>query len=525
METYEYALPIGTVITSPQGNRYTVREVLGQGGFGITYRVSGNVKYGNISIEGRFAIKEFFLKSACDRADDHVTLHYSAPTRAEVEDGRDAFIKEGRRLNEICTAIPGIVKVNEVFEANNTAYFVMEFLDGKDLRTTMRERLKRQGPYKETEALGIVREVGATMVEVHKACILHLDIKPDNIMLCRDEENGRDVPVLIDFGISAHFTQKGKITHSQHTAGFTEGYSPLEQYARITRFAPEMDVYALAATLFYLLTGHDPVTAGEIDSKYLMSELRKHDVSERTCCAVCRAMESSRVARTPSMAAFLNELTDPADPDIPRPQDRRTKPFSPQRPVKKMLWSAAVVICTIGIAAAIFINHGSETEPSDSASSLVDSTPVDSPIPMQIDEENKEEADTCATIIDDEKRDKEQGEKDEPGEKTENKELDKSSDKKDTGSTKQQESHKQNKTGSSSGGSGKETGSNTSYRNKNVNYQEEGYKAIDAGNDTYAARLAQEAYNKNKISNARNIVHELHRRGYYNLHKLPDWYK
>lgn len=166
MTAYEYTLPIGTVITSPQGNRYTVREVLGQGGFGITYRVSGSVKYGNISIEGRFAIKEFFLKSACDRADDRVTLHYSAPTRAEVEDGRDAFIKEGRRLNEICTAIPGIVKVNEVFEANNTAYFVMEFLDGKDLRTTMRERLGRQGPYSEGEALGIVRRAGATMVEV-----------------------------------------------------------------------------------------------------------------------------------------------------------------------------------------------------------------------------------------------------------------------------------------------------------------------------------------------------------------------
>lgn len=218
MSDHKYTLPAGTVLHSPVRN-YTVLSVLGQGGFGITYKVSSQIEVGNIKVRTVFAVKEFFMK-------------------------------EARRLNE-------------VFEANGTAYFVMEYLDGGDLR-----QLVQDGKgIAEAKALGLILPIARAMQYIHGKKLLHLDIKPDNIVMRHTPEHG-DEPVLMDFGVSVHFDTRGHLTTLHNSVGVSEGYSPIEQYAMIMKFTPYSDVYALAATLLFLLTGSNPASAYEMNDDY-----------------------------------------------------------------------------------------------------------------------------------------------------------------------------------------------------------------------------------------------------------------
>ena len=135
------------------------------------------------------------------------------------------------------------------FEENNTAYMVMELLRGKTLGQLVEER----GPLPEAEAIGYIRRVGEALIVVHEASLLHRDLKPDNIMLTGDGE-----VVLIDFGTARAFAA-GKT--GRMTTMVTPGYAPLEQYGQSVRFGPFTDVYALAATLYHVLTGQMPAPA------------------------------------------------------------------------------------------------------------------------------------------------------------------------------------------------------------------------------------------------------------------------
>lgn len=301
MTERKYTLPAGTVLHSPVRD-YTVLSVLGQGGFGITYKVSSLINVGNIKVRTVFAVKEFFMKEACER-DASNKMVYSTPVSGTVEDGLKGFIKEARRLNEVCKGNRNIVDVNEVFEANGTAYFVMEYLDGGDLR----QLVGNSRGISEEKALAIIIPVARALQYIHGKKLLHLDIKPDNIVIRHTPEHG-DEPVLIDFGVSVHFDTRGHLTTMHNSAGMSEGYSPIEQYASITKFTPYSDVYALAATLFFLLTGKNPPNAYEMNDAYLESAIPP-DVSPTTRQAITHAMKKLHEERTQTMAQFINELT------------------------------------------------------------------------------------------------------------------------------------------------------------------------------------------------------------------------
>lgn len=322
MEEYKYPLAPGDKLVSPERKdnsgkviapkrEYTITEVLGQGGFGITYKATSVVEiaYGNIvqKTTMQFAVKEFFMKDCCDRYPDG-RMRYSNPVKESVEDGLHSFISEARRLNNICHLNHNIVGVNEVFEANNTAYFVMEYLDGGDLRQLLSQNGGKG--LREDQALAIIQPIVEAMQAVHKEKILHLDIKPDNIVLRRVDDGSSD-PVLIDFGLSIHFNKQGNVTSTKKTGGFSEGYSPKEQYAPIQKFAPEMDVYSLAATLLYLLTGKDPVGAFDMKKGDVEETLSRHGVklSATTLRALVHALQPEKEARTKDMETFLKELT------------------------------------------------------------------------------------------------------------------------------------------------------------------------------------------------------------------------
>ena len=295
------ALPIGTILKSPKYD-YRVEEVLGKGGFGITYKVSTTVLFGKVPIFTYFTVKEHFVKDACERDADGA-VSYSRPLQSRVEESRSDFLSEARRLNEISGQNPGVVPVNEVFEANNTVYYVMEYLNGGSLRDLVEE----QGALPEREAVAIIRQVANAVDFLHGYNINHLDIKPDNVMFRADYHSGDRLPVLIDFGLAKHFDKKGNPTSSIRVQGCSDGYAPVEQYSGLTKFSPRADIYALGATLYYMLVGRRPVTATEIEPGMVERSLPP-TLSAPTRAAIVRAMAYSQFDRTATVADFLSDL-------------------------------------------------------------------------------------------------------------------------------------------------------------------------------------------------------------------------
>lgn len=289
-------LPAGAVLHGGK-RKYTVTRVLGQGGFGITYHAMGDVVVDGIETKAEFAIKEFFKSDHCYRDSDSLSMSFSRNSVDIVTDTMTDFETEARRLFKL-PSHPGIVKVSEVFSDNNTRYYAMQYLGNRSL-----DRI--DVPMTEDDAVALIDKIGEAVQFLHDHQITHLDIKPQNIIM-RDEQ-----PVLIDFGLSRHYDNRGQATKSSFNGGgYSEGYSPIEQYAGISRFSPECDVYALAATLFFLLTGSRPVGAIEISPEWIDENLPA-EISPSTRRAICHAMEQRARDRASSVNEFLGELHSP----------------------------------------------------------------------------------------------------------------------------------------------------------------------------------------------------------------------
>ena len=263
----DFCLKPGTVLRSPKRN-YTIIKELGHGGFGITYLVEGVFTIDNISVPVRFALKEHYINTMCSRdPQTQRVVVISQTAQAEVSRSLHAFVSEANRLQELGISHPNIVKVNEVFEANDTAYFVMEYLDGGSLA----DYVKQRGRLSFEEMAALMEPVCNSVALLHRNHVAHYDIKPQNIMLVND--NGQMRTVLIDFGLAKHYDGQGNATSSIAAAGFTPGYAPVEQYGGFTTFQATADVYALAATILFCLTGHAPAYAQELNIDDVRNEL------------------------------------------------------------------------------------------------------------------------------------------------------------------------------------------------------------------------------------------------------------
>ncbi len=235
--------------------KYRITQVLGQGGFGITYlaqaqaEVKGNV--GRFTGEVNVAIKEFFMKDLCER-DANATV--SVPSTGSinlVNRFKQKFIKEAKVIASL--SHPYIIQVADVFEEHNTAYYVMEYISDRSLSNHLKER----GHFEERTALHYISQLGAAISYLHQNHIVHLDVKPSNVLL---RNNGNIV--LIDFGTSKRYDDDGSQT-STTPVGLSHGYAPLEQYRKggINTFSPSTDIYSLGATLYKMLTGDTPPEA------------------------------------------------------------------------------------------------------------------------------------------------------------------------------------------------------------------------------------------------------------------------
>lgn len=273
-----------------QNGKYRIISVLGQGGFGITYLAE------NTFFEKKVAIKEFFPKDFCGRDNmSHVTLgtQNNAVTVARL---MARFLKEAKNIAKLDH--PGIVKIHDIFEENDTAYYVMDYIEGENLN----EIVKRQGPLTEEKAVGYICKVGEALEYIHSRQMTHFDVKPANIMIRRDD----DRPILIDFGLSKQFDNHGDAT-STLMQGVSNGYSPIELYnpGAITSFSPQTDVYSLAATLYYLLTGTVPPSATQISEMGLNIP---PNIPANLRNTIKSGMKISRTERTSSVQTFCNNL-------------------------------------------------------------------------------------------------------------------------------------------------------------------------------------------------------------------------
>ena len=262
--------------TTLQGGKYRIERVLGQGGFGITYLAT------QLSLQRQVAIKEFFMKDFCSR--DESTRMMSAPSTGSsklVEQYRKKFIKEARNLARLNH--PHIISVIDVFEENGTVYYVMPYLIGGSLQDYVKKQI--------ASALKYMHE------EQH---ICHYDVKPANILL-DDKGNA----VLIDFGISKNYDASGQETTTT-PVGMSEGYAPIEQYQQnVEEFSPASDVYALGATLYFLLHGKRPVSAIHRASGTAL--LMSIQLSQNVKDIINASMKVSKRERAKSVDVFLKE--------------------------------------------------------------------------------------------------------------------------------------------------------------------------------------------------------------------------
>ena len=271
---------------------YRIERVLGQGGFGITYLAT------DISLERLVAVKEFFPKEYCNRDSD--TSHVTVGTVGNIElvdRLKKKFLKEARNIAKFHN--PYIVRILTAFEANDTAYYVMDYIEGENLS----DMVKRYGPLPEWKALEYIEKIGLALEYLHdKHHINHLDVKPANIMVRRSD----DTPILIDFGLSKQYGETGHQT-STTPVGISHGYAPIEQYTEggVSTFSPTTDIYSLAASLYYLLTGVKPPSAPSLQDEGINFP---QNIDPAIRSAIEKAMSLSRKNRQPNVRQFLMEL-------------------------------------------------------------------------------------------------------------------------------------------------------------------------------------------------------------------------
>lgn len=368
MEQWDDVLPVGSVLRSGK-REYRVEAVLGKGGFGITYKVSAMEQVGQIPVRVEFAMKEFFMDGCLRDASGKVS---TADTKGEAADGLKDFISEARRLNSLCGQCRNIVPVDEVFEANGTACYVMEFLDGGSLA----DYVKKHGALSVGAAKKILKPVADAVAFLHCNRITHLDIKPGNIMF---RSNGE--PVLIDFGLAKHYDRRGNATTTVRTLAYSAGFSPAEQYVGLKQFSPQSDVYALAATFVNMLTGKTPPEA--IDLEFSLNDWSVC-LPEEVRPAVVHAMAYSRKDRTLSVCDFVKELygNEPSVVEKPVSQlaaeptvESKTEVIGEGKKSTKKWWIIAAcvaVAAVVGIVCAKFLSVGEDMEQkTESAPQLV----------------------------------------------------------------------------------------------------------------------------------------------------------
>ena len=282
-----------------QNGKFTIQKVLGGGGYGVTY-------------------------SAIDKNTNKIvaikTLNPIHQSRADFEQMHVKFVQEAFRLVQCSHS--HIVKVHEVINEGGLWGMVMEYVRGQDLAIYINQR----GKLPEEKALKYINQVGTALEYIHKQGLLHRDVKPNNVMLRQSQEE----VVLIDFGLAREFSlhQTGSMTNA-----ITEGYAPIEQYERRGKFGAYTDVYALAATLYALVTGDIPLPAKFRNTgiPLPLPKQRNPEISDRVNDGIIKGMELEPDNRPQTVSKWL-ELVMPVQSKLNINVEKRQLPTTVLNP-------------------------------------------------------------------------------------------------------------------------------------------------------------------------------------------------
>jgi hypothetical protein len=295
------------------GSRYVLGRVLGQGGFGITYLGADIREY------RKLALKEYFPTSFATRTTDRHTVTYAGPgNREPYQYGLKKFEEEGKTLQRFQNH-PNIISVIESFKANGTGYIVMEYLDG----ITLLGHLKRQrnGRISFEEALRILIPIMDALKQVHGAGVIHRDISPDNIYMCRSGHIK-----LLDFG-AARLALRDQ-TQSQQLI-LKPGYTPEEQYRSSGVAGQYTDVYSLAATMYRCLTGQVPPEAPErLSEDHLQPPRQLATLPPSAERALLKALAVRAKDRYQTIDEFQREISPPPSPRLYKTREEIVSSFT-----------------------------------------------------------------------------------------------------------------------------------------------------------------------------------------------------
>ena len=355
----EYALPPETILAG----KYMAGRVLGQGGFGITY-----IGW-DIALERKVAIKEYYPSGQVSRSPGtrNLTWYSSEQSLHARQDGMQMFLKEARKMVK-ADSIPGVVRVLDLFQENGTAYIVMEFVEGE----TLKARLLRDGPMDWETAKKIFRPVISAMEQVHAFGLIHRDLSPDNLMLLPDGS-----VKILDLGAAKDLSLNSGASSMQVAKS---GFSPLEQYIQRGGSGTWTDVYAMAATIYYTLTGTLIPGAVERLEKDTISwdfpALNRLPAQARE--ALKKALAVQAKDRTQTMEALEKGLFAEPVKVQPKPVAEKKTPVKPtanagkpEKPKKKLLWLVAIA-AVLALAFAmnfdkVLLKPGTQTAPALSA--------------------------------------------------------------------------------------------------------------------------------------------------------------
>ena len=345
--------------------KYIVGTVLGQGGFGITY-----IGW-DLVLTRRVAIKEYYPSGQVSRSGTKscsVEWHTSEAARLAQSSGKDTFLKEARKMARVAD-VPQVVNVLEVFQENDTAYIVMDFIQGE----TLKRHLTKTGPLSWQQMQEIFLPVIGAMEKVHRAELIHRDLSPDNLMLLPDG----GVRIL-DLGAAKDLNINTGASSMQVAKG---GFSPMEQYTQRGGSGTWTDVYALAATIYYALTGTVPPAAVDRmeEDTLRWDHPRLLSLPPKGVGALKKAMAIRAKDRTQTMAELYRGI---AVPETSKPE-KKEKKAAKEKPVpgkpesaraEKKKWRklflpiGAAVVC-VAVAAAVLLGKpwAKTEEPSVSA--------------------------------------------------------------------------------------------------------------------------------------------------------------
>ncbi len=342
--------------TSLQQGRYCIERYLSSGGFGNTYLAT------DVRFDEKVAIKEFFMKGVNQREKDNTVSVSNTINTPKFIEQREKFNKEAQRIRKL--SCENIVKVTDLFDENETSYYVMDYIDGQSLR----DIVKQHGPVNEQTALRYLDQTLRALQEVHRKGIFHLDLKPANLMVDK-----QDRLRVIDFGASKQQKADGSGASASSALCYTPGYAPMEQKdLRFDKFGPWTDIYSLGATMYYVLTGNTPPDGTDIQDERENAFHFPTNVSEKMQKLIVWMMEYNRNARPQSVDEIMAFLHDGKEADInteigtvftPKTYSSAKQHPTPNTQTtnhKKLLWASVALIAIIAFGLIYALGRSSK---------------------------------------------------------------------------------------------------------------------------------------------------------------------